>query len=58
MRPLQAHCHHRLGTLYHKIGRLPEARAELCAAIELYGAMEMTFCLPQADAALAEVEGR
>jgi tetratricopeptide (TPR) repeat protein len=58
MRPLQAHCHHGLGTLYHKIGRLPEARAELCAAIELYAAMEMTFWLPQADTALAAVEGR
>jgi class 3 adenylate cyclase/tetratricopeptide (TPR) repeat protein len=57
MRPLQAHCHHGLGTLYHKIGRLSEARAELCAAIELYAAMEMPFWLPQADAALVEVEG-
>jgi class 3 adenylate cyclase/tetratricopeptide (TPR) repeat protein len=57
MRPLQAHCHHGLGTLYHKIGRLPEARAKLCAAIELYTAMEMTFWLPQAGATLAAVGG-
>jgi tetratricopeptide (TPR) repeat protein len=58
MRPLQAHCHRGLGTLYLKIGRCEDARAELSAAIELYRAMEMTFWLPQAEAALAEVEGR
>jgi hypothetical protein len=44
--------------LYYTIGRLPEARAELCAAIELYRAMDMTFWLPQAEAGLAQVEGR
>ena len=54
MRPLQAHCHFGLGTLYTKIGRPEQARAELSAAIELYRAMEMTFWLPQAEAALAE----
>jgi tetratricopeptide (TPR) repeat protein len=58
MRPLQAHCRRGLGTLYGKIGRWEEARAELSAAIELYRAMEMTFWLPQAEAALAQVEGR
>jgi hypothetical protein len=40
-----------------KIGRCDDARAELSAAIELYRAMEMTFWLPQAEAALAGVEG-
>jgi hypothetical protein len=34
MRPLQAHCHLGLGTLYATIGRRAEARAELSAAIE------------------------
>ena len=58
MRPLQAHCHRGLGTLYAKIGRLEQARAELSTAIDLYRAMEMTFWLPQAEAALAQVEGR
>jgi tetratricopeptide (TPR) repeat protein len=53
MRPLLAHCHGGLGTLYLKIGRLEEARAELSAAIDLYRTMEMTFWLPQAEAALA-----
>jgi len=58
MRPLQAHCHRGLGTLYAKTGRQEQARAALATAIELYRAMEMTFWLPQAEAALAEVEGR
>ena len=42
MRPLVAHCHLGLGTLYATIGRRAEARAELSAAVELYRAMEMT----------------
>src|SRR5262249_39146222 len=58
MRPLLAHCHLGLGTLYAKMGQAWPARAELSAAIELYRAMEMTFWLPQAEAALAAVEGR
>ena len=58
MRPLQAHCHLGLGTLYVKTDRRDEAHAELSAAIELYRAMEMTFWLPEAERALAEVEGR
>jgi tetratricopeptide (TPR) repeat protein len=55
MRPLQAHCHRGLGTLYAKIGRLEQARAELSTAIDLYRAMDMTFWLPQTEAALAQV---
>jgi tetratricopeptide (TPR) repeat protein len=58
MRPLQAHCHRGLGTLYAKIGRSEQARPELCAAIDLYRAMDMTFWLPQVEAALTQVEGR
>jgi tetratricopeptide (TPR) repeat protein len=58
MRPLVAHCHHGLGSLYAKIGRYAGARAALSAAIELYCAMEMTYWLPQAEATLAQVEGR
>jgi class 3 adenylate cyclase/tetratricopeptide (TPR) repeat protein len=58
MRPLMAHCHLGLGTLYTKVGRREQARAALSSAIELYRAMEMTFWLPQAEAALAQVEGR
>jgi class 3 adenylate cyclase/tetratricopeptide (TPR) repeat protein len=55
MHPLQAHCHHDLGTLYAKIGRPEQARTELSAAIDLYRPMEMTFWLPQAEAMLAQV---
>jgi tetratricopeptide (TPR) repeat protein len=57
MRPLQAHCHHGLGTLYAKIGRTEQAQVELSTAIDLYRAMDMTFWLSQAEAALAQVEG-
>jgi predicted ATPase len=55
MRPLQAHCHLGLGTLYGRVGREQQARAALGTAIALYRAMEMTFWLPQAKAALAHV---
>jgi tetratricopeptide (TPR) repeat protein len=56
MRPLVAHCHLGLGTLYATIGRRTEARAALTTAVELYRAMEMTFWLPQAEAALVQME--
>jgi hypothetical protein len=55
MRPLVAHCHHGLGTLYGTLGRREQARVELSAAIALYRAMDMTFWLPQAEATLAQV---
>jgi tetratricopeptide (TPR) repeat protein len=56
MRPLQAHCHRGLGMLYSQTGQVERARAELTTAIALYRAMEMTFWLPQTEAALAQVE--
>jgi tetratricopeptide (TPR) repeat protein len=55
MRPLQAHCHLGLGTLYAKIGRPKPARTELSIAIDLYRAMDMTFWLPQAEATPAQL---
>jgi tetratricopeptide (TPR) repeat protein len=58
MRPLQAHCHRSLGMLYAVTGQREQARTELSTAIELYRAMDMTFWLPETEAALAEVEGR
>ena len=58
MRPLQAHCHRGLGTLYATTGQREQARTALSTAIEMYRAMEMTFWLPQTEAALAQVEGR
>ena len=56
MRPLQAHCHRGLGTLYAKTGQREQARTELSTAIEMYKSMDMTFWLPQTEAALAQVE--
>ncbi len=58
MRPLQAHCHQGLGTLYHKTGQAEQARAALSTAIEMYREMEMTFWLPETEAALEAVQGR
>jgi class 3 adenylate cyclase/tetratricopeptide (TPR) repeat protein len=57
MRPLVAHCHLGLGTLYVNLGRPEQARPELTAAIELYHAMDMTFWLPRTEAALAQLQG-
>ena len=58
MRPLQAHCHRGLGMLYAATGQQEQARTALSTAIEMYQSMDMTFWLPQAEAALAQVEGR
>jgi tetratricopeptide (TPR) repeat protein len=55
-RPLQAHCHRGLGTLYAATGQREQSRVALATAIDLYRAMDMTFWLPQAEAALAQVE--
>ena len=55
MRPLQAHCHRGLGTLYAHTGRRQQARAALATAIALYRTRAMTFWLPQAEATLAHV---
>ena len=56
MRPLQAHCHRGLGTLYASTGQHDQARTALSTAIEMYTSMEMTFWLPQTEAMLAQVE--
>ena len=55
MRPLVAHCHLSLGTLYIRMGRMDQARADLAAALALYRSLEMTFWLPRVEAALAQV---
>jgi tetratricopeptide (TPR) repeat protein len=57
MRPLTAHCHLGLGTLYARTGRLEQAHAELSAALALYRAMDMTFWFSRAEAALTQVGG-
>jgi tetratricopeptide (TPR) repeat protein len=58
MRPLQAHCHRCLGQLYSQTGYSEQARAELSTAIAMYRDMEMTFWVPETEAALAAVEGQ
>jgi tetratricopeptide (TPR) repeat protein len=58
MRPLQAHCRRGLGTLYATAGQQEQARAALTTAIAMYRVMDMTFWLPQAETALAQVEGQ
>jgi hypothetical protein len=58
MRPLQAHCHRSLGTLYATTGQQEPARAELSTAMAMYRDMGMTFWIPQTEAALAQMEGR
>lgn len=55
MRPLQAHCHRGLGTLYGQTSQPEQARAELSMAIEMYRDMAITFWLPETEAALAAV---
>jgi tetratricopeptide (TPR) repeat protein len=58
MHPLQAHCHLGLGMLHGTLGRQKEARRELSTAIKMYRTMDMTFWLPQAKSALAQVEAQ
>ena len=53
MRPLQAHCHRGLGTLYAASGQREQARTELSTAIELSG-NEMRFWLPETEATRAD----
>jgi tetratricopeptide (TPR) repeat protein len=57
MCPLAAHCHRGLGLLYATTGQRQQARLALGTAMALYGSMEMTFWLPETEAALAQVEG-
>ena len=56
-RPLQAHCHWGLSMLYAATGQPAQARVALSTVLNLYRAMEMTFWLLEAEAALAQVEG-
>jgi hypothetical protein len=56
MRPLQAHCHLGLGTLYRRVGCLDEARVELSTAVAMLREMGMAFWLPEAEAELARCD--
>jgi class 3 adenylate cyclase/tetratricopeptide (TPR) repeat protein len=50
MRPLVAHCHLGLGTLYRRKGKRQEARQHLALATAMYREMDMRFWLTQAEA--------
>lgn len=57
MRPLLAHCHLGIGTLYGRTDCTEQARSELAAALALYRAMEMAWWSSQAETALAHLNG-
>src|SRR5262249_32692297 len=52
MRPLQAHCHRGLGTLYAMTGQQEQARTALAMALEMYRSMDKVFWLPETEAVL------
>ena len=52
MRPLVAHCHFGLSTLYQRIAKQQQAQEHIAIASELYRKMDMEFFLDQAEAAL------
>ena len=56
MRPLVAHCHLGLGTLYRRIGKREPAQEHLTTATTMYREMDMGFWLEKADAELGGVE--
>lgn len=58
MRPLQAHCHLSLGTLYAKNGQQEQAGTELSTAMVFYCAIGITFWLPHIEVGLADEQIR
>ncbi|MGH8702776.1 MAG: tetratricopeptide repeat protein, partial [Burkholderiales bacterium] len=50
MRPLVAHCHLGLGTLYRRTGKREEAHEHLTTATTMYREMGMTYGLEKAEA--------
>ena len=53
MRPLVAHCHLGLGTLYRRTGDDAKAAEHLTTATTMYREMDMGFWLEKAESALA-----
>jgi tetratricopeptide (TPR) repeat protein len=56
MRPLVAHCHIGLGTLWQRVGEPERARGHLSTAATMYREMGMGFWLEQARVALSDVK--
>jgi Tetratricopeptide repeat len=50
MRPLLAHCHLGLGTLYRRTGKREQAHEHLTTAMTLYREMEMRFWVERTEA--------
>jgi Tetratricopeptide repeat len=50
MRPLLAHCHLGLGTLYRRTGKREQAHEDLTTATTMYRELDMRFWLEQAEA--------
>jgi class 3 adenylate cyclase/tetratricopeptide (TPR) repeat protein len=50
MRPLVAHCHLGLGSLYRRTGKHEQAQKHLATATTMYREMDMQFWLAQAEA--------
>jgi class 3 adenylate cyclase/tetratricopeptide (TPR) repeat protein len=53
MRPLQAHCRAGIGKTHAERRLLPQADAEIAAALELYRSMEMSFWAAQVQSVLS-----
>jgi DNA-binding SARP family transcriptional activator len=53
MRPLIAHCHLGLGTLYQRTGESQESREDLTLAAAMYREMDMPFWLERAEAEIS-----
>jgi hypothetical protein len=54
MRPLVAHCHLGLGTLYRRTGGGAKVEEHLTTAMTMYREMDMGFWLERAEAELKE----
>jgi len=55
MRPLVAHCHLGLGTLYRRTGKREQAQEHLSLATTMYREMDMRFWLEQAEVETKEL---
>ena len=55
MRPLLAHCHFGLGTLFRRTGKRDQAQEHLGAAATMYRDMDMRFWLERAETELKEL---
>jgi tetratricopeptide (TPR) repeat protein len=55
MRPLAAHCHLGLGSLYRRTGQRQEAQEHLAIAATMYREMDMRFWLEKAEAERREL---